>query len=110
VIVDDITTGDAVSHQVIVDAVGADVPVVLAVAGSFPDTGVDIFAPAGSAQAGTTGGNGLVADSSGGNGGAGGAGDAGGAGGGGGSASSSSSASGGGGGGGGGGGTGGGGG
>ena len=100
VTIDDITTGDASGHEVIVDATGADKPVVVAIAGSFSDTGVDVFAPAGSAQAGTTGGNGLSADASGGAGGEGGAGGSGGGGGAGGSASSSSSASGGGGGGG----------
>jgi hypothetical protein len=50
--------------------------VVVLVAGSFPDTGVDVFAPGGNAQAGTTGGNGLTADASGGEGGDGGDGNA----------------------------------
>ncbi len=72
VIIDDIATGDAIAHEVNVDARGATDPVVLAVAGSFPDTGVDVFAPGGSAQAGTTGGNGVGADASGGDGGDGG--------------------------------------
>src|SRR5687768_12767465 len=62
VIIDDITTGDAIAHQVNVDARGATRPVVVAVAGSFPDTSVDVLAPGGNAQAGTTGGNGLSAD------------------------------------------------
>ena len=69
VIVGDITTGDAFGHNINVDATGADDPVVLAIAGSFSDTGVDIFAPGGNAQSGTTGGNGLTADASGGDGG-----------------------------------------
>lgn len=69
VIVDDITTGDAHAADVIVDARGASDPVVVSVAGSFPDTGVDVFAPGGSAQAGTTGGNANGADASGGEGG-----------------------------------------
>ena len=69
VIVGDITTGDAFGHNINVDATGADDPVVLAIAGSFSDTGVDIFAPGGNAQSGTTGGNGLSADASGGDGG-----------------------------------------
>jgi hypothetical protein len=69
VIIDDITTGDAFGHNINVDATGADVPVVLAIAGSFSDTGVDVFAPGGNAQSGTTGGNGLGADASGGDGG-----------------------------------------
>ena len=72
VIVDDVTTGDAFGHNINVDATGADAPVVLALAGSFSDTGVDIFAPGGNAQSGTTGGNGLSADASGGDGGEGG--------------------------------------
>ena len=38
----------------------------VSVAGSFRDTSVDVFAPGGAAQAGTTGGYGLTADSSGG--------------------------------------------
>jgi hypothetical protein len=72
VIVDDVTTGDAFGHNINVDATGADAPVVLALAGSFSDTGVDVFAPGGNAQSGTTGGNGLSADASGGDGGDGG--------------------------------------
>jgi hypothetical protein len=72
VIVGDITTGDAFGHNINVDATGANAPVVLAIAGSFSDTGVDIFAPGGNAQSGTTGGNGLSADASGGDGGDGG--------------------------------------
>ena len=72
VIVGDITTGDAFGHNINVDATGANAPVVLAIAGSFSDTGVDIFAPGGNAQSGTTGGNGLIADASGGEGGDGG--------------------------------------
>jgi hypothetical protein len=72
VIIDDITTGDAFGHNINVDATGADAPVVLAIAGSFSDTGVDVFAPGGNAQSGTTGGNGLSADASGGDGGEGG--------------------------------------
>jgi hypothetical protein len=72
VIVGDITTGDAFGHNINVDATGANAPVVLAIAGSFSDTGVDIFAPGGNAQSGTTGGNGLSADASGGEGGDGG--------------------------------------
>ena len=69
VIVGDITTGDAFGHNINVDATGANAPVVMAIAGSFSDTGVDIFAPGGNAQSGTTGGNGLTADASGGDGG-----------------------------------------
>jgi hypothetical protein len=69
VIIDDVTTGDASGHNINVDATGADAPVVLAIAGSFSDTGVDVFAPGGNAQSGTTGGNGLGADASGGEGG-----------------------------------------
>ena len=42
------------------------------IAGSFSDSGVRIVAPAGNAQSGTTGGNGLAADASGGDGGDGG--------------------------------------
>ena len=72
VIVGDITTGDAFGNNINVDATGANAPVVLAIAGSFSDTGVDIFAPGGNAQSGTTGGNGLTADASGGDGGDGG--------------------------------------
>jgi hypothetical protein len=72
VIVDDVTTGDAFGHNINVDATGASAPVVLAIAGSFSDTGVDVFAPGGNAQSGTTGGNGLGADASGGDGGDGG--------------------------------------
>jgi len=72
VTVGDITTGNAFGHNISVDATNSDDPVVLAIAGSFSDTGVDIFAPGGNAQAGTTGGNGLAADASGGNGGDGG--------------------------------------
>ena len=69
VIVHDITTGDATASEVNVDARGATRPVVVSVAGSFVDTGVDVFAPGGSSQAGTTGGNGIISDSSGGPGG-----------------------------------------
>jgi hypothetical protein len=72
VTVGDITTGNAFGHDINVDASNSDDPVVLAIAGSFSDTGVDIFAPGGNAQAGTTGGNGLAADASGGDGGDGG--------------------------------------
>ena len=72
VTVGDITTGNAFGHNINVDATNSDDPVVLAIAGSFSDTGVDIFAPGGNAQAGTTGGNGLAADASGGDGGDGG--------------------------------------
>jgi len=72
VIVGDITTGDAFGNNINVDATGATAPVVMAIAGSFSDTGVDIFAPGGNAQSGTTGGNGLTADASGGDGGDGG--------------------------------------
>ncbi len=72
VIVHDITTGDATASDVNVDAEGATRPVVVSVAGSFVDTGVDVFAPGGSSQAGTTGGNNNIADSSGGPGGPGG--------------------------------------
>src|SRR5215217_7720935 len=60
VAVGDITTGNAFGHDINVDATNSDDPVVLAIAGSFSDTGVDIFAPGGNAQAGTTGGYGLV--------------------------------------------------
>ncbi len=69
VTVHDITTGDATAADINVDAEGATRPVVVSVAGSFVDTGVDVFAPGGSSQAGTTGGNGIIADSSGGPGG-----------------------------------------
>ena len=69
VILDNITTGDAIAHEVNVNAEGAEDPVVVAVAGSFPNTGVDVVAPGGNAQSGTTGGNGLTADESGGAGG-----------------------------------------
>jgi hypothetical protein len=72
VTVGDITTGNAFGHTINVDATNSDDPVVLAIAGSFSDTGVDIFAPGGNAQAGTTGGYGLNADASGGDGGDGG--------------------------------------
>jgi hypothetical protein len=72
VTVGDITTGDLHAPDLIVDARGATRPVVVVVAGSFLDSGVDIFAPSGNAQAGTTGGNGNLADSSGGSGGDGG--------------------------------------
>jgi hypothetical protein len=70
VIVGDITTGDAFGHNINVDARGGEDP--SSIAGSFSDTGVDIFAPGGNAQSGTTGGNGLSADASGGDGGDGG--------------------------------------
>ena len=66
VVVGDITTGDVDGHEIQVDARGATDPVVTLVAGSFGDTGVDIFAPGGNAQSGTTGGNANSADSSGG--------------------------------------------
>ena len=65
-----ITTGDVIAPDVNVDAsVGTDP--VRVIAGSFPNTSVDVFAPDGSgnAQSGTTGGNGLTADESGGAGG-----------------------------------------
>jgi hypothetical protein len=67
VTVGDITTPDAIAPDVNVNAQLATNPV-LAIAGSFRDTGVDVFAPNGNstAQAGTTGGYGLTADSSGG--------------------------------------------
>jgi hypothetical protein len=65
VIVHDITTGDATASDVNVNAEGATRPVVVSVAGSFIDTGVDIFAPGGSSQAGTTGGNGITSNSGG---------------------------------------------
>jgi hypothetical protein len=70
VTVGDITTGNAFGHNIVVDARGGDDP--SSIAGSFSDTGVDIFAPGGNAQAGTTGGYGLGADASGGDGGDGG--------------------------------------
>src|SRR5215218_572812 len=70
VTVGDITTKDAFGHNIVVDARGGDDP--SSIAGSFSDTGVRIVAPAGNAQSGTTGGNGLAADASGGNGGDGG--------------------------------------
>ena len=66
VIIDEITTGDVEGHAIQVDARGATRPVVVSVAGSFGDTGVDIFAPGGNAQTGTTGGNRSGADASGG--------------------------------------------
>ena len=65
-IIDEITTGDVEGHTIQVDARGATRPVVVSVAGSFGDTGVDVFAPGGNAQAGTTGGNSSGADASGG--------------------------------------------
>lgn len=61
VTVGDIRTGDAIAADVHVDARGATAPVVVSVAGSFPNSGVDIVAPGGNAQSGTTGGNGLSA-------------------------------------------------
>ncbi len=70
VTVGDITTGNASGHNIFVDARGAEDP--SSIAGSFSDTGVDIFAPGGNAQAGTTGGYGIGADASGGDGGDGG--------------------------------------
>jgi len=70
VTVGDITTKDAFGHNIVVDARGGDDP--SSIAGSFSDTGVRIVAPAGNAQSGTTGGNGLAADASGGDGGDGG--------------------------------------
>jgi hypothetical protein len=70
VTVGDITTGNAFGHNIVVDARGGDDP--SSIAGSFSDTGVDIFAPGGNAQAGTTGGYGIAADASGGDGGDGG--------------------------------------
>ncbi|MCC7022276.1 MAG: hypothetical protein IT338_05590 [Thermomicrobiales bacterium] len=57
VTVRDIITGDAIAPAISVDARGATAPVVVSVAGSFPDSSVDIVAPGGSSQAGTTGGN-----------------------------------------------------
>jgi hypothetical protein len=69
VTVGDITTGNAFGHNITVDATGADDPVVLALAGSFSDTGVDIDAHGGNAQSGTTGASGIGADTSGGDGG-----------------------------------------
>ena len=65
-----ITTGDVIAPDVNVDASSGTDPVRV-IAGSFPDTSVDVFAPEGSgnAQSGTTGGNGLTADESGGAGG-----------------------------------------
>ncbi len=56
----DITTGDAFGHNINVDARGGQDPGTIP--GSFSDTRVDIFAPGGNAQSGTTGGNGLSAD------------------------------------------------
>jgi hypothetical protein len=70
VTVGDITTGNAFGHSIVVDARGGEDP--STIAGSFSDTGVDIFAPGGNAQAGTTGGYGIAADGSGGDGGNGG--------------------------------------
>jgi hypothetical protein len=67
VIVGDITTGDAFGHNINVDARGGEDP--STISGSFSDTGEDIVAPGGNAQSGTTGGNGLSADASGGEGG-----------------------------------------
>jgi hypothetical protein len=64
VFIDNVQTGDAFGHNINVDAFGASDPVVVSVAGSFSDTGVNVFAPGGNAQAGTTGGNGLIADAS----------------------------------------------
>jgi hypothetical protein len=72
VITGDIETGDVRGHDILVDAVGATRPVVTLVAGSFGDTGVDIFAPGGNAQSGNTGGNSNSANASGGAGGDGG--------------------------------------
>jgi hypothetical protein len=67
VAVGDITTGDAFGHNINVDARGGEDPSVIP--GSFSDMGEDIVAPGGNAQSGTTGGNGLTADASGGDGG-----------------------------------------
>ena len=67
VAVGDITTSDAFGHNINVDARGGEDP--STIAGSFSDTGEDIVAPGGNAQSGTTGGNGLSADASGGDGG-----------------------------------------
>jgi hypothetical protein len=65
VIVHDIAIGDVTAPDVHVDATGATRPVAVAVAGTIIDTGVDIFAPGGSPQAGTTGGNGITSNSGG---------------------------------------------
>jgi hypothetical protein len=65
-----ITTGDAFGQTINVDARGGEDPSIIP--GSFSDTGEAIFAPGGNAQSGTTGGNGLTADASGGDGGDGG--------------------------------------
>jgi hypothetical protein len=67
VILGDITTHDAFGHSIFVDARGGEDP--SSIAGSFSDTDVDVFAPGGSVQAGTTGGYGINADASGGHGG-----------------------------------------
>ena len=67
VILGDIKTHDAFGHSIFVDARGGEDP--SSIAGSFSDTGVDVFAPGGSVQAGTTGGYGINADASGGHGG-----------------------------------------
>lgn len=66
VVIDDVTTGDVDGNTIQVDARGATRPVVVSVAGSFGDTGVDVFAPGGNAQAGNGGIDTTVADSSGG--------------------------------------------
>jgi hypothetical protein len=73
VVINSATTPDAISPDVNVEARLLTDPV-LAIAGSFADTDVDVFAPDGSgnAQAGTTGGYGLAADAAGGDGGDGG--------------------------------------
>jgi len=65
-----ITTGDAITPDANADASLLTDPV-QAIAGSFGDMGVDVFAPNGSgtAQSGTTGDNGLTVDESGGAGG-----------------------------------------
>ena len=59
-----IISGDAIGPNVSVnESTGTNM------AGSFIDTGGDVFAPGGNAQGGATGGNNLIADSSGGDGG-----------------------------------------
>jgi hypothetical protein len=73
VIVGDITTGDVINPEVNVDTHIVTDPA-LTIVGSFTDMGDDVVAPggSGSAQRGTTGGDGVGADESGGDGGDGG--------------------------------------
>ena len=64
VILNEIRSGDAIEPDVNVDARGGTDPV-LVIAGSFRDTGENVFPSGGSARAGTTGGIGIINDSGG---------------------------------------------